>query len=233
MNTAHSIIVDYPIDYNKYPLAEKEKIFKVELNKNEYLVIPKYWFHWVYTEPNTIAVSYEIPSVKFKEFDNNFYKSIYISNPYKGVKNNIDFKYNDFINNSLNDDFLSIISETNDCAPVIKNNLKKNYYKNTLSNIIEKNKENYVYVGYNDIPKNSMLNSIIHITTLIDRNFYNDIYYKTTVWFTLDKIINSGLHHDHTNNILYVLDGKKTIYLLHPNSIPNLYKKNMPSIRHI
>lgn len=223
MNNAHSIIIDYPIDYIKYPLAKTEKIYKVELNKNEYLIIPKYWFHWVYTDPSTISVNYEIGFVNFKDYDNHFYNSINISNPYKGYNNNFDIKYTDFINSSLDHNFRSIISQTNDCSPVIKNNLKKYYYNDILSNIIEKNKENHVYIGHNNIHKNSVLSPISHIKSIIDRTFYYDIYFKSTVWLTLDKMINSGLHHDDTNNIIYVLDGKKTIYLFHPNSKSNLY----------
>lgn len=223
MNNAHSIIIDYPIDYNKFPLAKSEKIYKVELNKNEYLIIPKFWFHWVYTEPSTISINYEIAFVNFKEYDNNFYNSIYSSNPCKGVNYNFDIKYDDFINSSLNNEFRSIISDTSDCSPVIKNKNKKYYYNNTLSNIIEKNKENYVYIGHNNIYKNSLLSPLLHINSLIDKQLYLNIYFKSTVWFTLNKIINSGLHHDDTNNIIYVLDGKKTIYLLHPNSKPNIY----------
>jgi hypothetical protein len=223
MNNAHSIIIDYPIDYIKFPLAKSENIYKVELNKNEFLIIPKFWFHWVYTEPSTLSVNYEIAFVNFKEYNNLFYTSIYYNKPLKGVNINFDIKYDKFIDSSLNYNFRSIISDTSDCSPVIKNNIKKYYHNNSLKNIIEKNKDKYVYIGHNNIHENSLLNPISHINSLIDKQLYFNIYFKSTVWFTLDKIVNSGLHHDDTNNIIYVLDGKKTIYLLHPNSKPNIY----------
>jgi len=231
INNSHSLIIDYPINYNIFPLAIHSKIYKVELNKNEYLTIPKYWFHWVYTDPYTVALSYEIPYVNFiLHPDNYFYDSFKTSYPYKGIHNITDIKYNDFINSSLNEKYKAIISETSDCSPVIKNNSSKYYYNNTLSNIISKNNSDYIYIGHNTIHSTNMLYSLNVIRTIINRKFYNDIYYKSSVWFTLDKTINSGLHHDATNNIIYVLDGKKTIYLFHPDSIDNIYIREFQAI---
>ena len=231
INDSHSLIIDYPIDYNLFPQANNTKIYKVELNKNEYIIIPKFWFHWVYTDPKTISISYEIPTVDFISHQNNhFNDSINSSSPYKGIHNIADIKYDDFINSSLNENYKAIISETSDCSPVIKNRSSKYYYNNTLSNIISRNNNNYVYIGHNSIHQTNMLYSFSDIKTIINRKYYNHIYYKSTVWFTLDKIINSGLHLDSTNNIIYVLDGKKTIYLIHPNSVNNLYIRNMQAI---
>lgn len=227
MNDSHSLIIDYPINYELFPLASDEKIYTVELNKNEYLLIPRFWFHWVYTEPNTIAVSYNIPYINCSLPDENqFYKSFKFSSPYKGISNNNIINYNDFINSSLEHKYKAIISETNDCSPVIKNKLKKYFYNNTLADIISKKKEDYVYIGNNNIYEDSLLNQFSHITTIIDRKYYHGIYFKSSCWFTLDKVINSGLHHDDTDNIIYVLDGKKTIYLLPPDSKKNIYQQN-------
>jgi len=226
INICHSIIIDYPINYNNFPLAKNEEIFKVELNKNDFLTIPEGWFHWVYTDPNTVSISYQIPYIDFKDFDNPFYNSFKFSNPYKGTKI-IDINYNDFINSTQNDYYFSVISETNDCSPVVKNDKLKFVYENTLSNIIENYKNNYMYIGNNKLKTESIVFKYKKINTLIDEKFYNNVMYKTSVWFSFDKTINSGLHFDDTNNIIFVLDGRKTVYLLNPKSKPNLYVKDM------
>ena len=188
INNSHSLIIDYPIDYNIFPLANNCEIYKVVLNKNEYLTIPKFWFHWVYTDPFSVSISYDIPHVNFiLEENNHFYNSFKFSNPYKGTHHFIDIKYNDFINTSLNDEYQAIVSETSDCSPVIKNNLSKFFYNDTLSNIISKYSKDYIYIGHNTIYETNILYSLKHINTLINKNCYNEIYYKSTVWFTLDK----------------------------------------------
>lgn len=231
MNKVHSLIIDYPIDYNIYPLSKNEKMFKVELNKNDYLIIPRFWFHWVFTDPNTISINYEITYIDFTSQKNQFCDSFEFNNPYKGYQDIVDIKYDDFITSSLNQDYTAIISENEDCSPVIKNNFSKYYHYNTLSNIISNNPNNHVYIGRNAIYKENILFPLSDINNIMNNNEYNEIYYKSAVWFTLDKTINSGLHNDSTHNIIYLLDGKKTIYLFHPDSKENLYIRTMPSIK--
>jgi len=235
INNAHSLIIDYPIDYDQFPLAKNNQIFKVELNKNEFLTIPLGWFHWIYTEPNTIAVSYEIANVNFKVLENNhFYNSFKFSNPYKGTNNiNIDINYNEFINSTLNHTYRAIISDNSDCSPVIKNNQFKFFYENTLENIISIHYNKFKYIGMNTIKNNTYVDKYKHINTIIEKELYYDIYYKSNLWFSLDKIINSGLHSDPYNNIMFVLTGKKTIYLLNPNAKPNLYIRDMYLINYL
>ena len=64
------------------------------------------------------------------------------------------------------------------------------------------------------------------LSSIIDKTYYYDTYFKSTVWLTLDIMINYGLHFDDIDNIIHVLDGKKIIYLFHPDSRPNLYITN-------
>ncbi len=97
-----------------------------------------------------------------------------------------------------------------------------------MSNIISKTKKDYVYIGYNRIYKENILNKFYHVNTIINKKYYKEVNFKYACWFSLDKLINSGLHHDDTNNIIYVLDGKKTIYLLHPESKKKLYHYELP-----
>ena len=38
INDSHSLIIDYPIDYNIFPLAKNEKMYKIELNRILYII---------------------------------------------------------------------------------------------------------------------------------------------------------------------------------------------------
>jgi hypothetical protein len=71
-------------------LVSNVKIYKIEIGKNEFLTLPKGWFHWIYTEPNTVAVSFEIHNFIGDNFDP-IYNSFSSSLPYKSLitkKNN-------------------------------------------------------------------------------------------------------------------------------------------------
>ena len=48
-----------------------------------------------------------------------------------------------------------------------------------------------------------------------------------TLWINLDKRVNSGLHYDGTNRVLYVVEGSKKVILAHPSQKKNLYIENM------
>lgn len=230
MNNSHSVINDYPIDYNIFPLVQKSYMYKIEISNNQYISIPKYWFHWIITEPNTLSVNYKIDYMNFSDTDNDFYKSFTQSKPFikKIIKN--DITWNEFITNTLDFKYKSIISETKDCSPVKKNNTFKYFYENSLKNIIKSSKKYYTYIGNNEIDDKNILFSYKNIDYLINPNYYNKITYDTGVWFSLDKQIDSGLHNDPTFNIIYVLDGKKTIYLYGPDCKENLYIELFPLI---
>jgi hypothetical protein len=83
------------------------------------------------------------------------------------------------------------------------------------------------------IQDNTYVDKYKHVNTIIRKELYQDIYYKSSLWFSLDNIINSGLHNDPYNNIMYVLTGKKTIYLLNPNAESNLYIREMNLINYL
>ena len=236
INNCHSIITDYPIDYNNFPLAKNCQIHKIELYKNQYLMIPTDWYHWVFTEPNTLSIHYDIGNISFIDTNNDFYKSLKYSQPFFkefNPKNNI--KYNDFINKSLNYSYKAIISETDDCIPVQKNQANKFFHSNTLANIIDFNfKSNYhTYIGNNKIDPGNIMNNFTSIDDIIDPKFHNGVSYNPSVWFTLDKRVNSGLHSDAAPNLIHIIDGKKTIYLISPTYINNLYIKGYPLIKTI
>jgi hypothetical protein len=226
INDCHSSITEYPIDYGKFPLAKNCEIHKVELVKNQYLFIPKGWFHWVFTEPNTLSVHYKINKINFSDKNNEFFNSLKNNMPfYKTIYLNYNISYKDFINKSLNYSYRAIFSETDDCIPVQKNKTKKFFHENLLKNIIDITIANnyYTYIGNHKIEHNNVINKYNNIDNIIDPNIHNGILYEPSVWFTLNKRVNSGLHCDTTPNIINVLDGKKTIYLISPKFYHDLY----------
>lgn len=235
INNSHSSIIDIPIDYNTFPLAKKASFFKFEITENDCISIPKNWFHCIITEPKTLSIHYEIKNINFINNDNDFYKSFIYSEPFvkyftNNQKNNIT--YDEFINCSLDFNYMAIISNTYDCSPVIKNNTYKTSYNTTLHNIINitNSHKYYTYVGSNVIHKNHKLNKYNDISFIIPNDIYDHIYYYPTIWFSFDNTINSGLHHDPTHNLIYILSGKKTIYLAPPDNKDFLYIQNFIQI---
>ena len=224
----HSIIVDFPIDYNLYPLSKNVDIIKIVLEKDEYIIIPPFWFHWVYTDPETIAISYEIFSLSGE--DKFLYNSFYNNIPIKCNGNKTNIIYDDFINSSLNNNFLAVLSKTSDCSPVIKDNNIKMSTNDTLLNIIKyvNNKNMYAYIGNEPIKNIKSIEEYIDITKLINLDDTLTIKYNVKLWLNLKKSINSGLHYDENAKFLYVLTGKKTFYLIHPKEKNNLYLQLLP-----
>ena len=236
INDCHSNITNYPIDYNTFPLAKNCQIHKIELYKNQYLFMPKNWFHWIYTEPNTLSVHYKIYNINFIDNNNNFYNSLKYSKPFfKAFNSKYNIKHMDFINKSLNHSYRAIFSETDDCIPVQKDQTKKFFHLDNLANIIDINFTNnyHTYVGNNKIDPDNIMNNFGFINDIIDNDYHNGIHYDPSVWFTLDKRVNSGLHCDTTPNLIYMVDGKKTIYLFSPSCYHNLYIKEYPLIKTI
>ena len=230
----HSSIIDYPIDYNKYTDLQNIKFIEIDLNENEYLIIPSNWIHWVITDPYTFALSFEV--TKIDNIDNNNNDNIIFNklknNEYykdKGIYKNFD--YDLFINKTANRDFEVLFSESTDCSPVIKNNKIKYFKKCTLNGAREECKKRnlYMYIGAQDI-SDYIHEDLNDIQIFIDYKKNLSFDYYTTVWCTLNKGIQSGLHHDSYNKFLYVLKGKKKVLLLPPSYIDKFHFENYYSI---
>jgi len=76
----HSSISSYPIDYNIFPLAKNCRFIEIDLNENEYIFIPAFWMHWVFTEPYNISMNYLIYDINHDEenlFINNIKKKTF------------------------------------------------------------------------------------------------------------------------------------------------------------
>lgn len=237
INDCHSQISEFPIDLESFPLVKNCIMHKVVLTKNQYLFMPKNWFHWVFTEPNTLSIHYKINNISFgNKNDNDIYGSLKNNLPFykqNFLEFNIDYKK--FIANSLDHSYRAIFSKTDDCIPVQKNNAIKFFHSNTLANLIaiSKKKNYHTYIGNQEIDSDNILNKFSNINNIIDSNFYDNISYEPSVWFTLDKKVNSGLHCDITPNLMYVIEGKKIIYLFAPSCYPNLYINEYQLIKNI
>ena len=228
----HSQIVDYPIDFTLYPDAEDVKFIEIDLVENEYLFIPKLWFHWVFTEPETVAISFNVKHNSIGE-SKNITHFLHSNTPYKGsgkfnfnIKH--DFSYEKFKNDLLYDNFRVLNSITDDCSPVIKTKFDNKFFEmKKLYDIIEYSKTRmcHCYIGQGDFT-NSMPEFYDDIDNFIE---LGDIPfdYIPKLWLTIDKPVNSGLHYDQTDNILYVLTGKKKIFLTRQENRGKLYMADM------
>jgi Cupin-like domain/JmjC domain, hydroxylase len=228
-NEVHSEIHHYPIDYEKYPLAKDCIEYTYEVNSGEFIIIPSGWHHWIFTEPNTLAISYTIRKMNFVDLSNVFYKSMKESVPYVGkMDNKYDINYAKFFRASIDCSFVCMFSQNYKCCPVYKDYDYNTFkYYSTLNNIIDISnyRKLFAYVGMDNINKDNILNEYNDIKNFIPNELYDMVRYCCYIWFTLNNKIDSGLHYDSTQNILYVLDGKKTVRLFPPDCSEKLYIK--------
>lgn len=229
----HSQIVNYPPDYEIFPLAKKARYIKIVLKKNEFCFIPRSWYHWIITEPKTIAVSYSIDKFEGNEL-NSFYEHENKNIPFNGIGSNFNLtNYGEFICDNSSINFNGIISSNNDCSPVYKNNslTHKIRFNGKLEDIynLSANSNLYYYIGQNHLEK-SLHDKYSKISKYI--NFGSDISieYDPYLWISFDKQINSGLHNDATSNLMFVIDGQKTIYLYPPCEKKYLYIEQMDGL---
>jgi hypothetical protein len=236
INDCHSQITHFPINYEIFPLAEKCVMHKIELTKGQYLFMPKNWFHWIFTEPESLSIHYKINNIKFIDKNNDFYNSLKNNIPFY-KKNYIEYNinYKEFINKSLGHTYRAIFSESDDCIPVQKNNIEKFFHSDTLKNIIDFTRKNncFTYVGNQKINSDNIMNKYCNIDNIINSSYYNDISHEPSIWFSLDKKVNSGLHCDTTPNLIHMIRGKKTIYLFSPSCYQNLYINEYPLLKNI
>jgi len=230
----HSIIIDYPIDYNKFPLAKKCEFMEIELNEGEYVFIPENVLHWVFTDPYTIALSFSIKDIETNDINDNLYNKIKRKIPYKEKGKKVSIDYKNFINTYQNENFTVLYSDGYDSSPVYKpyETCKKFFDNDKLINIIKKNKKYgyYSYVGQHKMKENfSFLKEIKNFIN-IDDSLY--LAYIPYLWLSINRPINSGLHSDAYDSLLYVLKGKKKVLLAKPNYEQYIYTSTLERIPH-
>lgn len=253
----HSLINSFPIDYNKFPLAKNYNYVEIILNPGDYLLIPKEWSHWIFSEPGTIAISYSINNILGKHEknkvnkctagakgtfgenkDNIIFNSITKNLAHTGTyKCNYNLNYKDFIYSSLNYDFKFICSDTMDVCPVIKpsGNNNKITFKAKLRDILNDKTyiNKYLYIGQQNIDVYDETNDFYNLFNIPNfDNIVNDVSFTYTprLWFNFDKPVDSGLHYDKIDSILYVLTGRKKVLLSHPQFLQYIYLGILPII---
>lgn len=191
---AHFSEID-KIDYFKYPKLLLASPKKYTLKKNEALIIPAKWWHWVKTPERSYSINFWIDK---KIFDN----------PAKiNHKNDIDFSV-------LNDELVTIWNTEND----------KKIYTSYFYDFLKKNEKNeYVITleNYNEFKENKIIKEKLKHQIKVPE-IIRDINYDYNVWITSNRT-DTGLHYDDEDGILCCLDGKKEIILYPPSDSEFLY----------
>lgn len=223
----HSLISSYPIDYGMYPLAQKINFLKCEINEGDLLFIPKFWYHWIFSDKNSIGVSNFIMEEKFEcnlGLDIDYNKPFIIRNYM-----NSPLSYDEIISRMKEEVIeYAIVSETTDLSPVIKKNINKKSFRNlTIDQCYElaNNNNNFVYIGNNPI-LSRRLPEINQPPEFIE----SKITFSPRIWISFNDGIQSGLHNDCYHGFMWQLCGKKNILLANPKYAKYCYLTNLETI---
>ncbi len=183
-----------------YPLYIYTNPQKYTLNAGDALIIPKKWWHWVFSSDNTLAINYW-------NNDNNdlFYSPKILKNfiePFDIKSTKIDnflFKFN--ILDGINDKLYNA-----NIKDLINNN-NNNQYLLTLDAFTN-----------NDHIKSYLNDKIKHPKYIIDNNLNRNYNF----WYSPKKM-DTGLHYDDENGVLCVLSGQKYVILYPPSDSKYLY----------
>jgi len=226
-NIVHSEIHEYPIDYDRYPLAKDCVEHTFELNSGEFMIVPPRWLHWIFTKERTISFSYTIHKIGFTDTSNIFCKHLFDSKPYIGKSKQLNtIDYNQFINDSIDVSFTCMYSADYRVCSVYKNYSYPSFrYYGPLKDIITVSNLNslYAYVAMDPVTDQNVLKDYRDVHHLIDKSLVKEIDYESYIWFTLSNEVDSGLHFDSTFNIIYVVEGQKKIRLFSPDCIDKMY----------
>ena len=243
MNNLHSKIISYPIDLSLFPKAESVSFMEFELTENQYIYIPKLWYHWIYTDPNTISLHYNFSNnLSMNDCHQNndlcdlFYQDLQSNLPFTGVSHtnhtiNADIFYKE------NESIIvhGLYGETEDMSPVHKtgNPNDSKYFKiGPISDFVKDSitTQLYIYMGLNPLTMNySIYDKFSSIKSIILSDYDYNVN-KPTLWMNLSKKVNSGLHYDNNSSLIYILSGKKKILLAKPNQSNQLYIQPFPAI---
>ena len=99
--------------------------------------------------------------------------------------------------------------------------------------------DKHLYVGQHcttnfTAPNTAPISPITNLLTIPNfDNIVNDdtFFYTSRAWFNFHKPVDSGLHCDGNDNILYVLTGKKKVLLAHPEYNQYAYISELPIIK--
>lgn len=220
----------------EYSLIKKSKIIEVILKKGDYLYIPKYWFHYVDTKEETIALNYSFKLKEVKNDKNKLLKNIINCYPYYSShrEENLDFK-------SYEDCMKKLYHDKKYSYPIL---FGKNRYLNIVKKPHQKNNNSQEYLNLEELinlkinteicfykcrsnesenEKLEILSTILNFNNIKNDAIIEDISNLNSLWVTFDKEINTGVHYDCCDNIILVLSGEKRILLSHPYNKKYLY----------
>lgn len=226
---SHSSINSYPIDFNKFPLSKDVEFHEYIIGPNEYLFIPTGWFHWIFSEPYTFAITHVLPK-NMEEKSDSFYRKMSKNLPFTGKKDSLpEFDMKLFLTTHKDTVVRGLVTNSTDSSPVDKlDGSEKSRVFDTIENIVNKDNIDHThryYMGMLSIEKLSveMLIPYADINNIIVAHGYKatNIY----IWLSLSKEIDSGLHYDGDDRILHVLSGRKRILLASPKYKHKLYVK--------
>ena len=155
------------------------------------MIIPKKWWHWVFSYNNTLAINY------WNDSESELFNNPKIINKFIDL---LDLKKNERINK-----YLFNFNVLNGDTDILSN-------KNIKSLLNSKNNNEYLLTldafTYNREIKSFLAELIKHPKLIKD----HDLDKNYNFWYS-PNIMDTGLHYDDENGILCVLSGKKTVYL--------------------
>jgi len=190
------------IFHPKYIYTHPQKYI---LNEGDALIIPKKWWHWVFSYNNTLAINY------WNDSESELFNNPKIINKFIDL---LDLKKNERINK-----YLFNFNVLNGDTDILSN-------KNIKSLLNSKNNNEYLLTldafTYNREIKSFLAELIKHPKLIKD----HDLDKNYNFWYS-PNIMDTGLHYDDENGILCVLSGKKTVYLYPPSDSKYLYPYNI------
>jgi hypothetical protein len=198
-------------NYKNYNLKNTNPI-KIILKKGECLYIPKGYWHWIVSHPNTKAYN-----IWFNDCNLNF------SNPYI-----LEEKLNCIINNEF---LIKLLGNNN--ITIFDDNIN-NDYNMTITEFINKKIENTYIITLQDIySKNRFIIDLLEKYLPIPKILNNVDIHKENInfWFNIGGM-DTGMHYDDDDGILCVIEGIKEILLFPPKDSLLLdgYKYQVPWI---
>jgi hypothetical protein len=239
MNDSSSIIESYPPNINKFPKFYNCKEYTYILHPGDMLFIPKNWFHWVFSYPDTSSKLNTNIGLSFSTTQLTDFNTIE-EKPHLIKLNNyqpLNITYQTLLNIYKHDSKTHLVckSKTHTLIPIIKpgfhNKMKiHDITFNKFHTLANKHTYNlYMAQNCNIFDKSSELH--IKPPEYIFKHLPTSKF-KCYLWLSSCKnnnsYIESGLHFDPYHNFMIQIQGTKIVRLYHPNDIHNLYIEPMP-----
>lgn len=169
---------------------------KFTLEKGECLFIPRGWWHWIVSKPNTKAYNIWFKNDK--------------------IKQNKPFVLSEKINCCINNN--SLIQILKNTKIIVYNENINDEYEMTISEYITLNIKNSYVITLNDVYSQNRIIIDKIIKYLPIPLFLNDIPItkdNVNFWFNINEM-DTGMHFDDDDGILCIIDGIKEILLFPP-----------------